>query len=1255
MSITKPLRDNLRYYGITLPIDKRTNAYKEELKRRNIDEKTYVKLLRTQVKQEKTKEQKQIKRIQKETQIQKERLEAQTKVTKVRKNYNIGNKIKPFQIKVIRNKVFNAKPAESAFKSYYKYTIENDRPFLIDTFYNFESAAIGITLNDIINFLSFYKIKEFLSKLINHKVWFSIEYTETEFSKGNEGQKEGHSRNVYYRSKSKLILNSRDIQWLINDHLKSMDSNLSRPYIILQSINKIDVHIAKVQTLNGKSYKELPDFIKNKKAIINIKNNDNLCFLYSVLCGLKTPEHHPERVSHYKNRINELSYKDEDFKDGMSVHKIRFFEKRNNLNINVYSLEEKTSIIPVYISSNKDTELPLIHLFYYENHYSYINNFNRLMGENGTYKMVCPYCCQFKSSGGNAKEALKKHLSYCISGQKVTMPKSNTYTNFKNFNHINECPIRIYADFEAINDSSIGFMSKNGKSNFRTGHIGASFKLLVVSDIPIVGYTKLNAYYVFEYIYKGLDSNITFIKKLEELEKSLTEIIQEAQYKNKFNMIITEEQKIEHKNCKSCWVCKSAFLPSASASAKDNNAVKHHNHNTGLYHSTMCNNCNIQIKDTIKIPVLFHNLNYDKNIFFKSLVYYKEIKEVSILPDNSQNFKSFTVGKLHFIDTFKFMSSSLEKLISNLPEDNSPFLKHLSNGDDYKYKKFLKHKGYFPYDWFNAIEKFKLPIDELKKEDFNNIMTMSKLSDDEWDYIQEMIKYNKMKTFEDFHDFYLNIDVNGLADVFENFRQTSIKYYKLEPCNYVGTPSFAWNSMLLKSNVKLENLSDVDMYLFFEKGIRGGQSVIFNKHSKANNKYLDDYNPDEETKHIIYLDANNLYGEAMSHKLPISGFEWFPVEMMTNNLILSYDEDNIDSIGYALEVDLHYPEHLHNKHNDYPLAPERFNDRLCGTFYDKKNYVVHIKNLRFYLEKGLELTKIHRVIKFNHSSWLDDWIQLNTNFRTNATNEFEKDYFKLMNNAVFGKTMENVRDRVEIKCAFDEDYFLKYTTKPTFKYASKFGDDENYFMVMELGKKTVELNKPIYAGFSILDFSKLHMYKFHYDVMKERYQENIKLLMTDTDSLVYEVKTDDIYEDINSISDYFDMSEYPKESKYYNTKNKKVIGKFKDEVSSDYISEFIGVRSKTYAFVKNNKEVSKKLKGVSKPVVKKDIYFDDYKKCVFDNKDKIVSVHSIRSKDLSNYSLVQSKVALRNSDEKRFWINATNSLAWGHSLMHQIS
>ena len=647
MPITKSLRENVRYYGITLPIDKRTKEYKEIIKTKNIDEKTYVKLLRTLVKEAKDKEQKKIKQIQKATQTQISRLEAQKEVTEVIQLKSKSKVIRPIQIKAIRNKLFYMKPSQSAWKSFQSYTIKNTRQELIDEFYNADTENPTITAIDINNFLKFYKVDEFFLKYFNHKIWFSFELLHQETETDSDRQKQSSTEKIKVSSKSKLILNKTDIKDTIKDFLEMYNNKYNQTgYSLIVGIEKMNLFVAKVQTLNGKSYKELPNFIKNKKAIINIKNDDNLCFLYSVLCGLKTPAIHPERVSHYKERLNELSYKDEELKDGMSVHKIRFFEKRNNLKINVYSLEDKTSIIPVYVSSNEDKDLPLIQLFYYENHFSYVNNFNRLMGENGTYTLVCPYCCQFKTSGGDAKAALEKHLSYCISGQKVVMPKDNSFIEFKNFNHINECPVRIYADFEAINDTSIGFMSKNGKSNFRTGHVGASFKILVVSDIPIEGYTKIENFYTYEYIYKGLDSNIAFVKKLEELEKSLIAIIQEAQYKNKFNMIINREQQEEFRKCSSCWICQSQF-------SKDNCKVRHHNHNTGFYHSTICSKCNIQIKDTIKIPVLFHNLNYDKNIFFKSLVYHGDIrKEVSILPDNSQNFKSFTIGKLHFIDTF---------------------------------------------------------------------------------------------------------------------------------------------------------------------------------------------------------------------------------------------------------------------------------------------------------------------------------------------------------------------------------------------------------------------------------------------------------------------------------------------------------------------------------------------------------------------------------------------------------------------------
>jgi hypothetical protein len=287
------------------------------------------------------------------------------------------------------------------------------------------------------------------------------------------------------------------------------------------------------------------------------------------------------------------------------------------------------------------------------------------------------------------------------------------------------------------------------------------------------------------------------------------------------------------------------------------------------------------------------------------------------------------------------MSSSLDNLIKNIPDDNKHFLKSLaSNEAEFQ---LMNKKGYFPYEWFDSIDKLKLPITELKKEDFNNRLKLEELSNDEWDYIQQLIKDLNITTFEEYHDFYLNIDVNGLADVFENFRKTSIDTYKLDPCHYVGTPSFGWDAMLLKTKVELDLMTDCDMYQFFERGIRGGQSVIFKKYAKANNKYLSDYNPNEKSTYISYLDANNLYGVSMSCKLPYGEFEWVNGDDLSINDIMNYNEDT-DNKAYVLEVDLEYPNELHDLHNDYPLACEKYQPKgdncykLCRKFHEHRPY-----------------------------------------------------------------------------------------------------------------------------------------------------------------------------------------------------------------------------------------------------------------------------------------------------------------------------
>ena len=271
----------------------------------------------------------------------------------------------------------------------------------------------------------------------------------------------------------------------------------------------------------------------------------------------------------------------------------------------------------------------------------------------------------------------------------------------------------------------------------------------------------------------------------------------------------------------------------------------------------------------------------------------------------------------------------------------------------------------------------------------------------------------------------------------------------------MSSPGLSWDAMLKMTNINLDLISDIDMQLFIEKGLCGGISYIAHRHAKANNKYMRDYNPGEESSYLMYLDANNLYGWAMSQPLPYRDFKWIDPE----EIILDSNK------GIILEVHLEYPKELHDLHNDYPCAPEKMLvtddilsdycrkiknlhgnssgtvSKLIPTLNRKTNYVPHYRNLKLYLDLGLRLTKIHRVLEFKQRKWLTSYIDFNTEMRTNAKNSFEKDFFKLMNNSVFGKTMENLRKRCNVQLVTDEKKLNKITSKPTFVSHKIF--DEN--------------------------------------------------------------------------------------------------------------------------------------------------------------------------------------------------------------------
>ena len=367
------------------------------------------------------------------------------------------------------------------------------------------------------------------------------------------------------------------------------------------------------------------------------------------------------------------------------------------------------------------------------------------------------------------------------------------------------------------------------------------------------------------------------------------------------------------------------------------------------------------------------------------------------------------------------------------------------------------------------------------------------------------------------------------------------------------------------------------------------------------------------------------------------------VHDLTIDSVINILEHPKKNKGYIFEVDLVYPHKLWKSHNDYPLAPEKINvdgvEKLISHSKPRSHYVVHYPNLKQYLEMGMRLTDVHRGISFYESAWMKPYITKNTELRKTASNSFEKDFFKLMNNSVSGKTIENIRKRQNIILVDDRKKAVKLTTRPNFDRVTIF---DRKLVAVHMKKTEVYFNKPVYVGQAILDLSKTLTFDFHYDYIRNKYNDRAELLFTDTDSLLYLIHTDDFYKDISlDIEDKFDTSDYPPNHKsgILTGVNKKVIGMFKDEVAGRQITHFVGLRPKLYSFKvedeQSEEKIVKKCKGIKKNVVKKGITFDDYTKCLFSGEKQMKSMKIIRSENHDIYSKEINKIALSANDDKR--------------------
>ncbi|XP_064646145.1 uncharacterized protein LOC135499330 [Lineus longissimus] len=739
--------------------------------------------------------------------------------------------------------------------------------------------------------LNIKKLKELLTKEpVKHKL--------------NEENKEGLKINLVLtilmkrknelkefqlRSRHTLYVSQElDYSKMIEDFLNELENlvNKGSGWKFLEVI-KMELHTINYTHLSGSSYIPLPSHIQKKRAVINVQNDDQKCFRYSVEAALLNLEKNTKRVSNYNKPDFDHMFKDLDYP--VKIKDMDTFEKNNpDLAVNVFTFiskqKEKGLIYPIspVRLSERNIENP-INLLYYKDendipdnekiedvkdnanyHYAWIRNFSRLISashskHDGQVK-ICFRCMKVISASNSnlLNERYNQHSENCKTFEcvRVSMPKEHEkIMEFKQKKFEQKYPVMIVADFE----SSLKTINQHlGEKTVQIQeHIPNSFSFYICYDTHQI--QDDNLFVTHSVHHSDEDIGERFC---EEIEKAVYDIYDKHFTNPKAMLALTKEEKVKHKTAKTCYVCHKVFT-------EKNHKVRDHNHFTGKYRGPACNKCNLQLQAPNFIPVYFHNLSgYDAHLFVKNLK-----GRLTVIAKNSENYISFS-KELHidehktlsirFLDSYRLMQSSLANLAKNLPNAEKKHLSHYFKEEQFN---LVTQKGIYPYEWVDSYHKFEetaLPPIQA----FSSALNATHISQEDYNHAQHVWKTFDCKTFRDYHNLYLKTDVLLLADILENFRQTCMTIYNIDPVWTYSASGLSWQAMLKKTDVNIELLTDADMHLFFESGIRGGICQASHRYAKANNPDVTDFDQEKPISYIADLDANNLYGIAMSEKLP---------------------------------------------------------------------------------------------------------------------------------------------------------------------------------------------------------------------------------------------------------------------------------------------------------------------------------------------------------------------------------------------------
>ena len=709
---------------------------------------------------------------------------------------------------------------------------------------------------------------------------------------------------------------------------------------------------------------------------------------------------------------------------------------------------------------------------------------------------------------------------------------------------------------------------------------------------------------------------------IKSFARDLLEIETENNFKRNKQMIFTEEDKLYNETNNTYHICSKTC----------NNKVRDHCHQTGKYRGPACKICNLRYKEQNFIPVIFHNgSGYDFNLLYSELFKQNNDKrKVDNIPLAAGKSNMFSIGCLQFLDSYNFLAMPLDQMAKI-----------------YGCKtKTLYPYGYFGLDDWGTTTKsydseaangskatYQEVIGNLKIEDFKPSL-LNKLPTQE--EVDNFNNENSNKTGKDLTIEYLQNDVEILDYCMNEYVKLSMKEFKLNLLHYVSLPGYSFDCWLMSSGVTLDTLQDKQMLDDFVGAKRGGICGIMG------DRYID--NSDGKT--IWYIDANNLYGYAMMQKLPYMDFHFTTTTTLDTrgylDVILNTPDDS--DHGYYIVCDIDYTNECKERTEQLALMPNKrkINDTELGyrerdggkaisgkllhrsekLILDQNNkteYMVHYWMLKFYVKMGVKVTKIYRVIKSKQDYICSDYIQNNTNKRATAKTEAEKDVRKLMNNSLYGRMCMNPLHFFQSKFLHDEEKIMKSVSKPTFKKITRYRD----YSQIEYTKKKIEYDSPIYVGVTILELSKLHMNDVFYNILQPSLKD-LTLHYMDTDSFVLS------YSEGKVSDEHMDLSNLDIAIKT----NNKVPGKFKHELGSRIIVEFIALSPKTYSFKNYSKNT--KEKGIKKHNNARHI---DYYDALMNNTQRTVDECRIQKVGDNMTTTKTSKISLNTFDDKRFYVN----------------